>query len=123
MTSKRSAHYPHAASLRTRKGRRDVFNSDKISVLLASYQGGSVMTPLASVLELINARKNRVLLVAQAALTESQFKAFKTLFLDEFGKRGLESELVQLFGRQDHPLHHAGQERAGIHHAREEVPK
>jgi len=54
------------------------------------------MLPLGLMLELLNARKNRVLLVAQAALPESQFSAFKKLFLDEFGRNGLEGELLRL---------------------------
>lgn len=54
------------------------------------------MLPLGLMLELLNARKNRVLLVAQAALPESQFSAFKKLFLDEFGRNGLEGELQRL---------------------------
>ena len=38
---------------------------------------------------LINARVNRVLLVGQSSLPESQFVAFRKLVLDEFGERGL----------------------------------
>ena len=53
------------------------------------------MVTLPPILELLNARKNRTLLLAQAALSESQFRAFKTLFLDEFGQKGLESELAR----------------------------
>jgi hypothetical protein len=34
----------------------------------------------------MNARKNRLLLVAEAALPESQFRAFRKLVLDEFGR-------------------------------------
>ncbi len=41
--------------------------------------------------------KCRILTYAQAALPESQFKAFRKLVLDEFGKRGLASELDRLF--------------------------
>lgn len=55
------------------------------------------MIRLEAVLALINNRKNRVLLVAEAALSPSQFRAFKRVFLDEFGQRGLESELERLF--------------------------
>jgi len=36
---------------------------------------------------------NRVLLVAESALSMSQFKAFRKLTLDEFGNRGLGKEL------------------------------
>ncbi|MGO9445750.1 MAG: hypothetical protein ACLPXB_13370 [Thiobacillaceae bacterium] len=55
------------------------------------------MVTLRMVLDLINARKNRALLLAQAALPEHQFKAFRTLLLDEFGQKGLEAELARLF--------------------------
>lgn len=51
---------------------------------------------LPQILELLNARKNRVLLLAQAALSESQFQAFRVLFLNEFGKSGLERELARV---------------------------
>ena len=36
----------------------------------------------------------RVLLFAQAAMSESQFIAFRKLILDEFGSRGLRKEIV-----------------------------
>lgn len=39
---------------------------------------------------------NRVLLIAQAALSENQFQAFRKLFLDEFGKSGLGKDLERL---------------------------
>lgn len=47
---------------------------------------------------LLNPRKHRVLQMAQAALPEFQFKAFRKLFLDEFGGNGLESDLLQWLG-------------------------
>jgi hypothetical protein len=50
--------------------------------------------------DLLNARKSRVLLFAQASLPEHQFIAFKKLFLDEFGDRGLDGELQKLFNKQ-----------------------
>lgn len=55
------------------------------------------MVTLQLILDLLGARKNRVLLVAQAALPESQFQAFRQVFLNEFGKSGLESELARIF--------------------------
>lgn len=58
------------------------------------------MVNLVTVLNLVNARKNKVLRIAQAALTQHQFEAFRGLFLDEFGKNGLESELVEVFAEQ-----------------------
>jgi len=66
---------------------------------------------LQAILALLNARKCKVLTVAQAALPEHQFKAFKSLFLDEFGKNGLESQLVKLLNEGNHPVEHRqGQE-------------
>lgn len=59
------------------------------------------MTPMYQViLELLNARKNRVLLVAQSSLSESQFKAFRQIFLDEFGKSGLEKDLEKVIAEK-----------------------
>jgi hypothetical protein len=55
------------------------------------------MVTLDTVLQVINGRKSRALLFAQAALPEHQFKAFKTLFLDEFGQKGLETELARIY--------------------------
>ena len=46
---------------------------------------------------LINPRLNRVLLIVQTALPESQFQACRKLILDEFGKSGLGKELERLF--------------------------
>ncbi len=54
------------------------------------------------ILQLLNARKNRVLLVAQSSLPESQFKAFRQIFLDEFGKGGLEKELERVIAEKYH---------------------
>jgi hypothetical protein len=44
----------------------------------------------------VNARKNQALRIAQAALPESQFRAFRGLFLDEFGQNGLEREVERI---------------------------
>lgn len=55
------------------------------------------MVTLQAILDVVNARKNRALLLAQAALPEHQFKAFRTLLLDEFGQKGLESELARIY--------------------------
>ena len=78
------------------------------------------MVVLDTVLHAINARKNKVLLLAQAALSEPQFRAFRTLLLDEFGQKGLESELARLFA-EDRQQHRNGM--GGNTHARKEVPK
>ena len=51
---------------------------------------------LSVLLEAINARKNRALRLAEAALPESQYRAYRGLFLDEFGRNGLESELARI---------------------------
>jgi len=59
---------------------------------------------------LLNARKNRVLLIAQASLPEHQYQAFKKLFLDEFGDRGLEKELKPLLIDQQHGMGRNGRE-------------
>lgn len=58
---------------------------------------------------LINARKNRVLTIAQAALPDSQYQAFKKLFLDEMGERGLERDLEALLNKQ-HGMERDGRE-------------
>lgn len=55
------------------------------------------MVTLQVILDVVNTRKNRALLLAQAALPEHQFKAFRTLLLDEFGQKGLEKELARVF--------------------------
>lgn len=52
------------------------------------------------ILQLLNARKNRVLLVAQSSLPDSQYKAFRQIFLNEFGKGGLEKELEQVLAEK-----------------------
>jgi hypothetical protein len=59
--------------------------------------------------ELLNARKNRVLTIAQASLSEHQFHAFKKLYLDEMGDRGFEKELKQLLDKQ-HGMERNGRE-------------
>jgi|GEM_PF-949140 len=59
-----------------------------------------------AVIALLNARKGKILTYAQVAMTEHQFKAFKSLFLDELGKNGLESELVKLLDEGNHPVKH-----------------
>jgi len=59
------------------------------------------MVTRETILDLVKPRLNRVLTVAQASLPDSQFKAFRRIMLDEFGKSGLEKELEQAF----HPQH------------------
>ena len=79
------------------------------------------MVTLETLLALLSARKNRVLPLAQAALPDSQYQAFRRLFLDEFGKSGLERELAREF-IEDGGSSRTGMVRAGIHDARKEVP-
>jgi len=57
------------------------------------------MVKLEEILEAINARKNRLLLLAEAALPASQFAAYRKLFLDELGNSGLGKDLEQVFTR------------------------
>ena len=51
---------------------------------------------LSAILALLNQRKNRILRIAEAALPERQFLAFRGLLLDEFGRDGLERDLERL---------------------------
>ena len=64
-----------------------------------------------AVIALLNARKSKILTYAQVGMTEHQFKAYRSLVLDELGKEGLESELAKLLGEGNHPVKHRhGQE-------------
>jgi hypothetical protein len=60
------------------------------------------MVRLSDLEPLLSERMNRTLTVAQAALPESQFRAFRKLFLDEFGKNGLLTDLDRLFADSSH---------------------
>ena len=57
------------------------------------------MTRLQDIVELINPRKNRLLLCAEAALPERQFIAFRKLLLDELGNSGLIGDLEELLSK------------------------
>ncbi len=59
---------------------------------------------LQAILALLNARKSRILTYAQVGMTEHQFKAYRSLVLDELGKEGLESELTKLLDEGNHPV-------------------
>lgn len=59
---------------------------------------------LQMILALINARKSKILTYAQVGMTESQFKAYRSLVLDELGKEGLESELAKLLDEGNHSV-------------------
>lgn len=59
------------------------------------------MTPLSqAIVERPNPRKSRILLVAQAMLPESQFRAFRQVLLDELGKGGFEKELEKVIAEK-----------------------
>jgi hypothetical protein len=49
------------------------------------------------IMDLLKVRLNRVLLVAEASLSESQFRAYRKFILDEFGQGGFGKELERLF--------------------------
>ena len=57
---------------------------------------------LQTLITLINAHKNKALLVAESSLPESQFKEFRKIFLMEFGEKGLEGELHKLYAEKNH---------------------
>ena len=76
---------------------------------------------LQSIIALLDARKSKILTYAQIGMTESQFKAYRSLVLDELGKNGLESELVKLLDEGNHSIQNRnGQEyimhERGCHH-------
>jgi len=59
------------------------------------------MMLLQGIIRALDARKNRMLLIAEAALPETQYRAFRKLFLGEMGRDGLERELERLIAEQD----------------------
>ena len=77
------------------------------------------MTLLAILLEAINGRKNKALQLAQVGLSEPQFRAFRGLFLDEFGRNGLERELERIVADYEKLK---GKETGRPIHAGKEVP-
>ena len=52
--------------------------------------------------ELINPHLNKVLLIVQSSLPQSQFKAIRKLILDEFGNSGLGKELDRVFNKKNY---------------------
>ena len=60
------------------------------------------MATLPAILALLNPRKNRILRIAEAALPEKQFMAFRGLLLDEFGREGFERDLERLVAEREH---------------------
>lgn len=77
------------------------------------------MSLLAILLDAINGRKNKALQLAQVGLSEPQFRAFRRLFLDEFGRNGLESELARIVADYEKMN---GKEMGRPIHAGKEVP-
>jgi hypothetical protein len=77
------------------------------------------MVVIEVIRELLNARKRKLLLFAEAALPHGQFQAFRKLVLDELGNTGLEQDLVRVVAELRQ------QERCGAGgniHAGKEVP-
>ena len=77
------------------------------------------MRLLPDLLTAVDARKNHVLRIAQAALPENQFRAFRGLFLDEFGRNGLEVELERIVADYEKAT---GKDTGRPIHAGKEVP-
>lgn len=69
---------------------------------------------LQTLLELLNKHKAQALLIAEASLPETQFRAFRKLFLCEFGEKGLEGELQKIYAE------HHNKERNGREHTTQE---
>lgn len=55
------------------------------------------MVTLTAILELLNRSKGKTLWLAESAMSESQYRAFRKGMLDIFGRNGMERELVKLF--------------------------
>lgn len=54
------------------------------------------MNRIGDIKALIEPRKNNILLGAEMAMPESQFKAFRKFFLDELGNNGFYADLERL---------------------------
>lgn len=48
--------------------------------------------------ELLNARLNRLLLVAEVGMPPNQYQAYRKFVLDELGNNGIGKDLDRLFG-------------------------
>lgn len=59
------------------------------------------MVILQAIIEALNARKNRALRFAEAALPPPQYQAFRKLFLGEFGRDGMERDLVRIIAEHE----------------------
>lgn len=67
------------------------------------------MVTLRAIVELVNPRKSRVLRLAEAALPPAQFRAFRGMLLDEFGRDGLERDLERLLAESNTERARTGQ--------------
>ena len=67
------------------------------------------METLQEILKRLDQSKNETLLLAQSSLPQSQFEAFRKIFLNIFGKNGLEKELARLYA-EDRNKDRNGQE-------------
>ncbi len=56
--------------------------------------------------KLIGKRVSEVLLIAQSALPQSQFQAFRKLTLNQFGDSGLGKDLDEVFGEKRYQERH-----------------
>lgn len=77
------------------------------------------MVIVEAIREVLNVRKRRLLLFAEAALPQAQFQAFRKLVLDEMGNTGLEQDLVRVVA-EDRQRERQG--AGGNIHAGKEVP-
>ena len=67
------------------------------------------MVALQEILKRLDQSKDETLLLAQSSLPQSQFEAFRKIFLNIFGKNGLEKELARLYA-EDRKQDRNGQE-------------
>jgi hypothetical protein len=67
------------------------------------------MVALQEILKRLDQSKNEALLLAQSSLPQSQFEAFRKIYLNIFGKNGLEKELARLYA-EDRKQDRNGQE-------------
>ena len=51
---------------------------------------------LQLILDLLNERKNRLLLTAQVGLPANQYDAYRKILLDELGRNGFEKDLEEV---------------------------
>ena len=57
---------------------------------------------LNAIITLLNQHKSKILTYTQAAVTEHQYMALRSLILDELGKSGFELELTKLLNEGSH---------------------